>query len=452
MNLLGAIYMSASGVYSNSQAMQVSADNVSNLNTNGFKGSRASFADLVATATGGVFDSKKGLGSTVMDIEVNFSQGSVHTTDVPTDLAIMGRGFFMVQSPDGEVFYTRDGQFLLEIAPDDPDVLRLVNTLGYSVLGGDPEVAPESVVTLSPIEIPRAIAGKATESVYLEVSLDARVEKETTSVSLLDSWDAETDPYKPISENDYEYAVDVKVYDPTGIERTLKLYFDNTERGNQFEFLLTLSDPAEDWRGTGRYAGVLLWGTLDFGGSGEVTASEIYAIEDITTGDLVEAETDEDGNPTFTLNFTGVEQIVSFELKSYLRASPFAVFNQAQDGYPPGVFERVEIDSEGKVKAVYTNQQEITQWRIYLADFVGEETQLIRRGKNLFSPAFGAEPVIFEPGLSSVGSILSGSLESSNVELATEMVHLITLQRAFQSNVRVIATAEQMIEEFLRAR
>ena len=460
MGLFGSIYVGYSGVNSQTRGMRVAADNIANLNTTGFKGSRALFEDLLAEVTGEVWPRRKGLGSLVKDIDINFSSGAITATDIPTDLAIMGKGFFVVQDAQGNTFFTRDGQFLLE--ETGTGTLRMVSPAGYRLLGAAPDATPSALTALSPLEIPRSIPGRGTEIVHLEMNLDARKETEETPRSLLEAWDAANDP--PISTQDYEFVTTLTIYDTTGVSHNLNLYFDTTDQNNQYEMLLTLADPTEDRRGTGRYAGALLWGTLNFGARGDISSAEFYSVD--PSGALTPLDLNTLGRPQFTVNFTGEPQTITLDLGFYyqdgslvrtpqsihLYGAPFAVYYQDQDGYPPGLFDRVEIDHEGMVRAFYTNQQKLEVGRIFLADFTGVEDVLERAGANLFRAKDTTLAQLVAPGRTSAATLNSGALEESNVDLATEMVNLITLQRAFQSNARVITTADQMLEDFLRIR
>ncbi|MCS7200466.1 MAG: flagellar hook-basal body complex protein, partial [Caldimicrobium sp.] len=121
--------------------------------------------------------------------------------------------------------------------------------------------------------------------------------------------------------------------------------------------------------------------------------------------------------------------------------------------YPLGVFDRLEvINEEGQIRAWYTNQKDIAVARIFLADFAGYEEALDKIGNGLFRARPGVTAFLFAPSSAERGRILSGALEGSNVDLAMEMVNLIVLQRSFQSNSRVITTADGMLEDFLRQR
>jgi flagellar hook protein FlgE len=174
------------------------------------------------------------------------------------------------------------------------------------------------------------------------------------------------------------------------------------------------------------------------------------------------------GQPKFTLTVDGRTQDITLDLgfkvnpdgsitrlnyPTRLSANPFAQLYFSQDGYEEGVFDRIEvITEEGLIKAWYTNNKDLPVAKLFLADFNGYEESLEKVGNNLFRAKANATPFIFAPGAGERARILSGALETSNTDLAQEMVHLILLQRAFQSNSRVITTADQMLEDFLRQR
>jgi len=113
------------------------------------------------------------------------------------------------------------------------------------------------------------------------------------------------------------------------------------------------------------------------------------------------------------------------------------------------MFDKIEvITEEGLIKAWYTNGQNLEVAKIFLADFTGYEDSLMKIGSNLFLAKEGVTPFIFAPGFHERGRVVSGGLEGANVDLAMEMISLIVLQRAFQSNVRAIVTADQLLEYF----
>ncbi len=471
MSLFGTIYLGKSGVSTMSQGIRVSADNVANLESTGFRGSRPLFEDLLLTATTEAPPSdRKGLGTDLEAVEVLLDkEGPIRATDNPTDLAISGKGFFTVT--DGQtLFYTRDGGFMLQEAPEE-GFLRLSTPAGQDLCGwAIPEgVAGEEVTqgTLSPIRIPQIMSGKATAQVEIQLNCDSSKPVEPADVSLLDKWDV-TDPQTPLAESSYDLKVDLPVWDDLGTQHHVSLYLDRTSEPRTFEFLVALN-PDEDWRATDQpYSGCLLTGRLHFGSIGQLESiSDVASIDpDGTTHALAPGDWPE-GLPFFSVNFTGTPQQITLDFglrydpenDTWLRdkahastayAAPFSVLYQYLDGYPPGDFQEISVDEKGILKAHYTNQQALEVARIPLALFNSPD-DLERAGENLFQAVKGAEASYVAPGKSAPGVIMGGALEGSNVDLADEMVHLITLQRAFQSNTRVITTADQMLDDFIRA-
>ena len=462
MGLFGTMYVGYTGVYCMTTGMKVVADNISNLNTIGFKESRYEFMNELLNATQEVFTPEKGAGSFIKTIRTIYSQGGITTTDIPTDLAISGKGFFIVEDQKGDIYYTRDGQFFINEV--DKDHLALQNSLGMFLLGADPNATTADLATLKPYLIPKIMSAKATSKISAEITLDSRVDP--NQKTLIEKYDAVANPNKPLSENEYDWVFDWSIYDEKGNPVDLKLYVDRGDAPNKYEVLLALADPSKDGRGTGKMQGAFLYGDLEFGSSGDITSANFYNVN--LDGTLDPIDLTQLGKPQCTLNINGVNQNVTIDLGFTVNpdgsitkeagaikmvANPFTQLTYTQDGYPEGLFDRIEIITEdGLIKAWYTNQKSIDVSRIFLADFSGYEDSLEKVGGNLFVTKAGAKPVIFGPSPGERGRILSGALETSNVDLANEMVDLITLQRTFESNARVITTADEMLSEFIRQR
>ncbi len=466
MGLFGSIYVGKSGVSTMSHGIGVTADNLANLESTGFRANRALFEDMFGNVnTEAPPYNKKGLGSRVKDIEVLYHEGPIKQTESPSDLAISGKGFFMVS--DGEnTFFTRDGQFIPRKL--DSGALRLSLPTGYDLLGWNiPEgVDPETVTTgeLTPIEIPSYIDGQASSKIVLQMNFDASKPTEVIEDNLIDNWNANNDP--PIDKGGYEFKTELPIYDSLGNLHNLSLYVDTTTEPRVFEFLITM-DPELDPRGQGQYAGALLTGKIRFGAMGELEGLEDLELITDTNGTRTPLNNfSEEGFPQFTVNFGSQSQNIALDFgikfdsqtgtwqrlddhASTAFASPFTVLNENIDGYPPGFFKNLKVSEKGIVEASYTNNQTFSAARIPIALF-GSPDELERAGGNLFKAVGGAEPEVFPPGKDSPGAIFGGALEGSNVDVANEMVHLITLQRAFQSNARIITTADQMLEDFLR--
>lgn len=464
MGLFGSIYVGKSGVSSMSQGIGVTADNLANLESTGFRRSRSLFEDFFVRAdTLAPPYHQRGLGSRVKDIEVLYQEGPIKQTDQPTDLAISGKGFFVVS--DGEnVFYTRDGQFLPREVGENR--LRLTLPTGYDLLGWTcPEGIDCTAVPsgeLTPIEFFRYIEGQATRKITLQMNFDTSQPAEGTDAPLLEAWDATGSP--PLSEGAYDFKVDIPVYDTLGNSHHLTLFVDRTSDPQVFEFLLSMS-PDEDPRGTGRYAGALMTGKIRFGNLGQLESLEdLQLITDVSGTTTPLENFSPEGFPVFTVDFGSGPQQISLDLGLYYDennniwhrlddhastafSAPYSLLNQNVDGYPPGFFETLNITQDGILQISYTNNQTFSIARIPLALF-GSPDELERAGGNLFKALI--EPQVFIPGQNSPGAIFSGALEGSNVDIANEMIHLITFQRTFQSNARTITTADQMLEDFLR--
>ncbi|MBZ4681550.1 flagellar hook-basal body complex protein [Thermodesulfobacterium sp.] len=467
MGLFGVMYIGYSGVLTTSMGMNVSADNISNLNTTGFKGGRYEFANALVEAYGETFRKEKGLGSNVKAIRTLFNQGAIVTTDSPTDLAISGKGFFVVSDQKGNIFYTRDGQFFVNQV--DEQHLALQNSMGLYLLGSDPDATSADLTNLKPYLIPKVMPPKSTSNIDLQLIFDSTKPVEPIDDPLWQSYDATSSDI--IENQKFDYVFDLYGYDAFGNKTNFKLYVDRTANSNEYELLFALEDPALDGRGSGKYQGAFLYGRLSFGGNGDIVGANFWEITNPSSFDpTVDPPMDLTtlGRPQFQVNIGGATHSITLNLgfrvepdgsitrfvnSSKLQANPFAQLYFNQDGYPMGVFDKIEvITEEGKVVAWYTNNKNIEVSKIFLADFSGYEENLIKVGNGLFMAREGAQPFIFSPGVFERGRLLSGALENSNVDLASEMVSLITLQRAFQSNTRVITTADQMLEDFLSKR
>ncbi len=460
MSLFGNMYVGYTGLYTDSIGLKVSADNISNLNTIGFKKHRTEFEDRVAREMA-VFSDEKPYGGFIKHIRTIFAQGGITTTDIPTDLAISGKGFFVVADKDGNIYYTRDGQFFVNEA--DEQHFALQNSLGMYLLGADPDTKEAGLSDLKPYLIPKVMDPKGTSKIKTELIFDSR--KATNTQSLLDKYKYDPDnPQEPIKDENYDWVWDLPIYDTSGNKIDLRLYADRGQQNNEYEILLALADPTLDGRGDGDYKGAFLYGTLTFGASGEITGVDFQQISIDGTLSPVDWT---DGYPTFTLNVNGVEQNIQLDLgftydpdtgelkrtdnASKMLANPFAKLSYNQDGYSMGTFDHIEvITEEGLIKAWYSNNKDIEVSKIFLADFAGYEESLEKIGHNLFKAKPDVTPFIFAPSSSERGKILSGALETSNVDLAEEMVRLIVLQRAFQSNSRVITTSDELLQDFIR--
>ncbi len=517
MALTSSLYSGVSGLVNMGNAMQVIGDNIANVNTNGFKGARATFQDIMAqsinTARGG---SQVGRGSAMSDVAPLFSQGSFESTSSPTDLAIAGNGFFMVTDParENSIYYTRAGQFHVDKTG------YLVNPAGLRAQGWEMETQPdgtaEMIGSITDIQISNNSAPVATDLATVTVNLDSRVTGPVSPTRMVEDWDGTQDNGALAQNVDYEYSTTFNVYDSLGNTHEITVRFDRTDptvTGNEreWEFLVTM-DPQDDRGITPRdsNSGLLMAGYVSFTPQGQI--DKIYGPADLTSTPI-DWSPDKDTYPArFNSNPPGsaagtaaawervsfgdhnYPQLVAFFLPPTDPANPDPITGQDasaqlmelnfgaaaafaagggidhwnveaisttqyanrsstlfydQNGFGAGFLETLNVDSEGVISGSYSNGRIISLARIALARF-NSPTDLSKEGGSLWrqTTASGA-PITGPPRTNGLGSIAANALEQSTVDMGTEFVKLITTQRAFQANSRVITTTDDMLQELM---
>jgi len=186
----------------------------------------------------------------------------------------------------------------------------LQNSLGMYLLGADPDATTAGIVDLKPHLIPKVMPAKATSKISAQLLLNAN--RPTNAETLLTKYDWTADPTKPLQDGQYDWVFDWDIYDPLGQRITLKAYFDRGDTPNTYEVLLALADPAKDTRGDGKFKGAFLYGTLTFGGNGEVVSADFSQILD-PTGTLTPLDLATLGQPRFTLTVDGRTQEITLD-------------------------------------------------------------------------------------------------------------------------------------------
>lgn len=475
MSISSSLYAGISGLSTMGNAMSVIGDNISNVNTVAFKSSRATFQDVLAqqisTASG---SAQVGRGVTLSSVSGLFAQGSFESSSQATDLAIGGNGFFIVRAPGTEnnLYYTRAGEFRFDQSG------YLVNPAGYVTQGwGLDQDTGEVTGTIGDILVPKSSAPVATDAIEIITNLDSR-ESEASGKDLYDvvpadsDWDGTGDP--PANANSYAYHSAIQVYDSLGNSHDITTYFDPTSLANVWEYLVTCN-PAEDQRSgiahpvTQEWAGALLYGTITFNTSGDITNITANTVDasDGTLDALVAATDTPNGYFQFAANFTGatIDQTVDLNFgstynltstaweKEALASSQYASASttifQDQNGFGAGFLQSVSVSAEGVITGHYSNGQIIPRNLIGLADF-NNLIGLSKLGGNLFSVTTeSGAPITGQPGTNGLGSIAPNSLEQSNVDLGAEFVRMITVQRGFQANSKIITTTDDMLAELI---
>ena len=401
MSLVSSMFAGVSGLRGNSQALQVIGDNISNVNTVGFKGSDTIFGDILSTVlANGSTTMQFGRGTLLNNVTQSFEQGALENTSNATDLALDGSGFFIVNNGSGN-FYTRAGQFRLNSSGilADPNANSVQ---GFAITSG------VTATSLSNIDLTGVQSQpSATTTFTLGANLDARAASGTTTFT------------SPIT-----------IYNSVGQEVILSITFTKAS-GNSWSYNATTNV------GTVTSAS----GTVSFNTSGQLTAP---TTEPTITIDYSSASPPAAAQ-SITWDLLDATGATNGELTGFAAASNNNSI--VQDGFATGTLTGLSVDTDGIISGLFNNGQSQQLFQVALADFLSPEG-LNRVGQNLFSvSAESGQPVIGAAKTGGFGSILGSSLELSNVDLANEFVTLIQTQQAFQASSRIITTVDDLLTE-----
>lgn len=426
MSILRSMNIGAAGLRAQGDALEVVADNISNVNTIGYKRSRAQFRDILGASVAGGGAVSAGAGAALASISQIWSQGAIINTERSTDMAISGKGLFVVRTTTGPA-YTRAGQFT--IAAD-----GAIQTAQGNVLQGyvADEAGNLSAATGDLIISSGTLPAVATTDVSFSVSLDSN-----TPVSPL-PWDP-TDPSGTSS-----FSTGVTVYDSLGNARDMTAYFTKTA-SNTWEYHVmtdgknvTGGVPGTPFEGAS--------GTLSFDTEGRLSAeapnASSWDFVDATPGQVIDF--DFGTNITTDLG-TGLDGTVQFGTANTVNGT-------TQNGYGAGTIASIAVGKDGVIDGVFSNGQRRVIGQIAVANFASYEG-LMRAGDGLYLQSReSGEPLLAGAQTGGRGSIQGQSLEQANVDLATEFVDLIAYQRAFQSNSKIIQASDELYQELVNLR
>ena len=459
MSLSSALFSGISGLNTLGNSMTVIGDNIANVNTVGFKGSRVTFQDVlsqtVATTAG---TAQVGRGTILADISSSFAQGSFESTNSTTDLAIGGQGFFIVRDPASanNEYYTRAGEFRF-----DKDG-NFVNPAGYIVRGWalDPDTG-EDYGSIADVTL-QSFTSSPRETDHVTVIANLDSDATSLTAALETAWDGSAST--PIGGTAYEYQTSLKVYDSLGSTHDLTVYYD-LGSGSTWEYIITCN-PAEDVRAGATPAGqgLLARGTIVFNdSSGSIQDITMERFDGAAWSGVAEAP-NANGYLEFAPEFiAGYPMAVEFDLGTRydgtnwvpgsLATSQYATASttifQSSNGYGAGDLQSVNVGTDGVITGQYSNGQVIPLYRVALAKFQNVQG-LYKEGGNLFRETrVSGDPITGRPGSNGLGSISPNSLEQSNVDIATEFVKMITTQRGFQANSKIITVTDQMLADLI---
>ncbi|MGO4782990.1 flagellar hook protein FlgE [Cryobacterium sp. W22_MBD10_FK3] len=389
--MLRSLYSGISGLRAHQTMLDVTGNNIANVNTTAFKASATQFQDTLSqltqgaggpgATTGGTNPAQVGLGVQVAGIATNFAQGSSQATGKASDMLISGDGFFVTQQ-GGETVYSRAGAFDFDAAG------RLVTPSGAIVQGWgavDGVVNEGGAVGDLSLPVNAVTPGKATSGIAMTGTLPSDAVKGTQLLR------------------------DVKVYDASGAARTVSLTFTKAETG----------------------AG---WNVSGVDGDRTASAELVFTGKVLTSGGPLVL-----GDPAaggVTVDLAKLEAMAGI---STVKASP--------DGSAPGSLESYSFAKDGTLVGLFSNGEQKALGRIALATFTNPGG-LEKTGSNGYRATFNSGTAeLGAPGSAGLGSLTGGALEMSNVDLSQEFTNLIVAQRGFQANARIITTSDEVLQE-----
>jgi len=451
-----------SGLNASQKDLDVSSNNIANVNTVGFKESRAEFVDVYAASLLASGKTKVGDGVLTADVAQQFSQGSIQFTNNALDLAITGNGFFAtVPEIDSlERSYTRAGQFKLNSEN------FVVNSAGGHLLGfpvnSDGSSSSVSLSTAEPVLIPTASGAPTKTS---EVDMRMNLPAGDTYIS---SAPGNFDPDDPLT---YNNSTSVTIFDSLGDSHIMTYYFvkdDPTTNPNEWMMfaavdgnMINIDDPAGGGTnpiggsvsGPLSGAGGIVGARLVFDASGDF----ISQIPSLANGGIVTEDftnhlpNGADTTQTVAIDFN-LDSLAPNPNEPTQFASNFEVTALNQDGLAVGRLTGIDIGADGLVRATYSNGTSQPLARIAMVNFANEQG-LTQVGNTGWKESINSgEPLAGEGGSGTFGTINSSALEQSNVNLTTELIDLISAQRNFQANSRALEVDNQLNQTILQIR
>jgi flagellar hook protein FlgE len=401
--------LALSGLNAAQADLTVTANNIANTATNGFKGSRAEFAELFSVSPQGVSSNAIGNGVRVSNVAQQFTQGNIDFTDNSLDLALSGQGFFILND-GGALAYTRAGAFQ-------------VDNQGYVVNARQQrlQVYPPSADgqfntgALTDIQLTTSeSAPAATTNVDVTLNLPANAAQPTVAT------------FDPANVNSYNNATSLTTYDSLGAAHTATMYFVKTANPNEWTTQLYVDGNAVGTAETLEYDNT---GALIDPASGQITFPAYTPATGAADMDM-------------TFNFADTTQY----------GGNFTVNAITQDGYTTGRLIGMDIDSTGVVQARFTNGRSLALGQVALANFSNPQG-LQQLGDTNWAETFGSGQALRgQAGNSGFGLVQSGALEASNVDITAQLVNMITAQRNFQANAQMISTADAITQTIINIR
>jgi flagellar hook protein FlgE len=425
MSLLSALMASVSGMQAQANALSTISDNIANADTTGYKEASTQFEDMLSSVSAN--DYNAGGVSTVVRYGIS-AQGSLASTTSATDLAIQGNGFFVVQNASGANLLTRAGSFTQNSNG------TLVNAAGFTLMGepiaagSTTTAAISGVDQLVPVTIsPVALVANPTTTGTLVANLDSNSTAVTTAADL---------PSANASTSTYTSETSLTTYDNLGNSVTLNTYFTKTGADTWEVDVYNAADAATGG-GFPYTSGALTTATLNFDATTGALASSTVAVPTTSTAASGTIPVDIPNGQTLNLDVSSMTQL----------ASTFAISNNTVNGNAPATFENVSIATDGTLSEVYSNGTTVPVYKIPLATVASVDSLTPLAGDVYQANAESGSVVVGGANTGGFGSINSDELESSTVDLATELTNMVVAQNAYSANSKAFQVGSDLLQE-----
>ncbi|PCE26321.1 flagellar hook protein FlgE [Paraburkholderia acidicola] len=399
-----------SGLAGAANDLDVIGNNIANANTTGFKQGQAQFADVYANSVATAVNTQIGLGTRLAQVQQQFSEGQIATTNQALDVAINGNGFYQM-SNNGTLTYSRNGVFQLDkngyIVSSDG-----LQLMGYAANAGGVINTAQTV----PLQLPTGnIPPVATKTITAGLNLNAQDPTVPAGTT-----------FDPTNKSTYSYTTSTQVYDSLGGSQQVNMYFVKSATGSWDVYAGAASGGTPSKIGTASF---------DTSGNltGTTTGTPPVATNPPLTFSFSIPNTDGSATPqNIQLGIAGTTQFGSTD----------GVTKMQPDGYAAGTLSNFTVGTDGTLTGNYSNGQTQALGQIVLANFSNQNGLVSLGGNQYAATASSGVAQISTPGSTNHGTLQGGALEGSNVNLTSELVNLITAQRNYQANAQTIKTQQ----------
>jgi len=447
-----ALAAGVSGLQAFTEGVGVIADNITNVNTIGYKETRSRFSTLV-TETAALSSYSPG-GVRAFSETLVSKQGLLQPSGSATDLSVDGAGFFVVRNSqsaedsDAELLYTRAGAF----TQDSEGFFQ--NTAGLYLMGwptnstGEPTVNESQLDQLEPININSLNGlGSATTEVSLRINLDVDTAANTSYTTVGDLADGTATP---------DFETNVEIFDSQGRAHIVNIAVAKDTTANTWNYEIYFDDPTVLDTGT-HTDGLIASGELLFNSDGSIDLSGGTTMNDAGgtaltfPGDSIPITFDGSGTVAVDAGSISFDFGDDGAKTGFVQSATTSTrLSSAVDGAAFGNISGVSIGEDGIVTALFDNGQTLSVYKLPIAVFQNPDGLGRRQGNAFGASDLSGDVSLQAPGDSGAGSVSPNSLEQSTVDLASEFAELIKVQRAFSASTRIISTSDEILEELTR--